>query len=124
MPFVRVGIKKKANVCNGSEADIRYGSEADIRKARSAPAAKVQPAPTGASPAIWCGHSLIILHRGTYCSAARWPRMETREIIAYVIIAIMLLGAIGAFLYATRKRRAQTKAYKRFEAKRRAEAKS
>jgi uncharacterized membrane protein len=49
--------------------------------------------------------------------------METRELIAYAMIAIILFSAIAAWLHLTRARRAETRAFKRVSAQRREQAK-
>jgi hypothetical protein len=46
---------------------------------------------------------------------------ETRQLIAYAIIALMVVAIVGGFLYASRHSRARKRSWKRYDQKRRRE---
>lgn len=51
---------------------------------------------------------------GTYREAACWPDMASRELLAYLLIALVLAGLILAWRHATREQRAYRRARRRW----------
>jgi len=53
---------------------------------------------------------------GTFANAARWgPVMDTRRLVAYVLIVVLLAFLTGVWRYLTRERRAHYRAHRQFE---------